>query len=101
MEKLASKRVIVFTPNGFVPQGEYDKNPWQVHVSGWTADEFRARGYRVIGIGGYKLLKGEYGALRFWPARVWFVIADLTQRFVRSRPESAYQLLAIKEIASA
>ena len=32
MEALASKRVIVFTPNGFVKQGEYDDNPMQVHV---------------------------------------------------------------------
>jgi ubiquinone/menaquinone biosynthesis C-methylase UbiE len=101
MERLASKRVIVFTPNGFVAQGEYDANPMQVHKSGWTVDEFAQRGYRVIGIGGPKQLKGEYGAMRFWPAKVWFVIADLLQRFVRGRPQRAYQLLAVKEIAQA
>ncbi|MDP2587567.1 MAG: SAM-dependent methyltransferase [bacterium] len=98
MESIAGKRVVVFTPNGFVRQGEYDKNPWQVHRSGWTRAEFEQRGYRVIGIGGLKRLKGEYGAIRFWPTRVWYVIADLTQRFVRGRPEHAYQLLAVKEM---
>lgn len=99
MEKIASQRVVVFTPNGFVPQGEYDKNPWQVHVSGWTADEFERRGYKVYGMGGAKPLKGEYGRLKFKPAKLWYLIADLTQPFVRGRPQRAYQLLAIKEIA--
>jgi len=99
MEQVASKRVIVFTPNGFVPQGEYDKNPWQVHISGWTADEFERRGYTVYGMGGAKPLKGEYGRLKFKPAKLWYLIADLTQPFVRRSPSRAYQLLAIKEIA--
>ena len=38
MEQTASKRVIVHTPNGFIPQDEYDGNPLQVHRSGWTAE---------------------------------------------------------------
>lgn len=99
MERIASKRVIVFTPNGFVRQGEYDSNPLQIHRSGWTVTDFTKRGYRVIGISGLKSLKGEYGAMRWRPAKLWYVIADLTQRYVRNRPERAYQLLAVKNLA--
>ena len=39
MEKVARKKVIVFTPNGFVPQRPYDGNPFQEHLSGWSVDE--------------------------------------------------------------
>ena len=50
---------MVFTPNGFVRQHEYDCNPLQVHRSGWTVDSFRRRGYEIYGIGGPKALRGE------------------------------------------
>ena len=33
LERIASKRTIVFTPNGFLHQGEYDENPHQLHRS--------------------------------------------------------------------
>ena len=39
IERIARKRVVIFTPNGFLPQGEYDNNPWQVHKSGWEVSE--------------------------------------------------------------
>lgn len=98
MESVASKNVIVFTPNGFLKQGEYDKNPYQVHRSGWSVSDLAERGYKVIGVGGWKPLKGEYGKMTLKPWRFWFFIADLTQHFVRKRPEKAYQLLAIKDV---
>jgi len=97
MEKIASKKIIVFTPNGFVPQGVYDENPWQVHKSGWTVEEMRKRGYKVIGINGWKFLKGEFGAPRFKPKLLWFFVGEFTQLFVRNRPEQAFHLLSIKQ----
>jgi predicted TPR repeat methyltransferase len=97
MENIAKKKVIVFTPNGFVPQGNYDSNPWQEHKSGWTAEEMRALGYRVIGVNGLKSLRGELARLRFRPKYFWWIISDLTQLFVRNRPEKAYQILCIKD----
>src|SRR5689334_17058910 len=33
LERIARKRVLIFTPNGFLPQGEWESNPWQVHKS--------------------------------------------------------------------
>ena len=49
MEAMARRKVIVLTPNGFMPQGEIGRNPWQVHRSGWTAGDLQTLGYRVSG----------------------------------------------------
>ncbi len=96
MEKIARHKVIIFTPNGFLPQGEYDDNPWQVHKSGWTIDEMEQRGYTVIGIGGWKPLRGEGAAFKFWPKYFWWVISDISQLFLRNKPRRAFQLLCVK-----
>lgn len=98
MENIARKKVIVFTPNGFVEQGDRFSNPWQVHLSGWDADEFRKRGYKVIGVNGYKSLRGQYAKVKYKPVPFWNFISDLSELFVRNQPEKAYQLLAIKRI---
>ncbi len=100
MEFVARKKVIVFTPNGFLPQGEYGNNPWQVHKSGWTPEEMRPRGYHVIGINGWKPLRGEYAAIRLHPRSFWTVISDLSQILVRNNPETAFQILCIKDISA-
>lgn len=96
LERIASKRVVVFTPNGFLPQGEYDENPHQLHRSGWHTDEFIKRGYAVCGINGLKWLKGEFGAPRLKPRWLANRISDYTQFFTYSRPSLAFQLLAYK-----
>jgi hypothetical protein len=49
-ERIARREVIVFTPDGFVPQegwGAWDMphNPAQAHLCGFTFDELTARGY--------------------------------------------------------
>ena len=97
IEAIASRRVIVYTPNGFLPQKVYDDNPWQEHRSGWTAEELRHRGYRVMGINGWKPLRGELSDLRFKPKIFWRVVSDLTQSLVRDHPEKAFQLLCVKD----
>ncbi len=97
IEKIAKKKIIIFTTNGFVPQGVYDNNPWDVHKSGWTVNEMKKRGFKVIGINGWKFLKGEYGLLKFKPRFFWFGIAHLTQLFVRNYPAKAFQILCVKE----
>ncbi len=98
IERIASKRVVVFTPNGFVPQGELDKNPWQVHKSGWDVQEMRQRGYRVIGINGWRPLRGEFAFVRWKPEALWIVLSDITQFFVRNWPEKAYHILCVKNL---
>lgn len=54
LSRLAKKKLIVSTPSGFLPQGEYDNNVHQRHLSGWCENEFKALGFRVVGFGGLK-----------------------------------------------
>ncbi len=97
MEKISKNKVVIFTPNGYHPQGEFDINPWNIHKSGWTVDEMKKKGYKVIGMNGLKYLKGEYAAPRYKPKILWYVISEITQVFVRNHPERANQLLCVKE----
>jgi SAM-dependent methyltransferase len=105
MEKIAKKRVIVFTPNGFTPQGFDGRNPWQIpgnqwqiHRSGWTPEEMRAMGYKVIGINGLKSLRGEFGFLKHKPSILWQPVSDLTQIVLKRFPSRTFQILCVKEL---
>jgi len=100
MEEIASKRVVIFTPNGFFGQDEYDDNPWQLHRSGWTVEEMKAMGYRVIGINGWKPLRGKRAEVKWKPRKLWKWVAKRTQLFVRGHPEGAFQILCVKEKAN-
>jgi len=103
MEKLARKRVIIATPNGFLEQHEYDQNPHQVHHSGWNVADFEKRGYRVFGQGA-KVLFGEKGLvheqivqrislLRYF---LW-VVSWILGPYIYFHPEQAAYLIAIKD----
>lgn len=98
MERIASKRVIIFMPNGFLPQGVHENNPYQVHRSGWTAEEMRKRGYNVVGINGYKRLRGSCASLKYKPMLLWLLISDMTQLFIRNKPKYAFQILCVKRL---
>lgn len=96
MEKIAKKKVIIFTPNAFLPQKQHSGNPLQIHKSGWEAKEMMAYGYKVIGINGYKHLKGEMAEIKWHPTFIWNIISNITQIFVKNRPSKAFQLLCTK-----
>ena len=98
MERIARDRVVIFTPNGFLPQGAHSGNVLQRHVSGWTVEEMEALGYRVIGINGWKPLLGEFALPRFRPKALWTLVSRLTQPLVRGRPRHAFQLLCTKSV---
>ncbi len=57
MERWARKKVVIFTPNGFLHQDEFDENPLMRHRSGWESDEFQKLGYKVYGVRGLRALK--------------------------------------------
>lgn len=97
MESIARRRVVIFTPNGFLPQPAEADNPHQLHVSGWTPDAMRARGYRVIGVGGWRPLRGPY-ALPRRPKFLTERLSLLTERFLETRPERALQILCVKDV---
>jgi predicted TPR repeat methyltransferase len=100
MEKVASKKVIIFTPNGFIEQHESDGNPFQVHRSGWTAKQMQAMGYEVIGLKGWRPLRGEYAQARWRPRVFWGRMSLLSQPLVTSRPNLAFAILCVKKVDS-
>lgn len=65
IEHIARKRVIITTPNGFMPQGPLNGTKTEIHISGWHVRDFKNRGYRVLGIG-FKLCKAIKGSWRLW-----------------------------------
>ena len=96
VEAIAAKKIFIYTPNGFLEQGDRENNPWQVHLSGWDPEDFRKRGYTVYGVNGIKPLRGEFAKVKNKPAFLWNFISDLTTLFVKNKPEKAFQLLAVK-----
>ena len=98
MEKVAKKRIVIFTPNGFLIQGEYNQNPWQVHHSGWTPEEMEEMGFKVYGINGMKNLRGEYSRIKYKPYFFFRILSDITQFYTKNRPEHAFQILCVKEL---
>ena len=96
-ERIAKKRVIIFTPNGFLAKEEHDNNPWQLHKSGWTVKEMREGGYKVIGINGWKPLRGNHSCVKFRPMYLWLIISDITQLLTRYIPEKAFHILCVKD----
>ena len=95
-EQVARRRVVVFTPNGFVPQSG-DENPWMEHKCGWEASEFEDLNYAVRGINGWKNWRGEYARLKYKPRFLWALLSEASHYgWTASRPEKAYSLLATK-----
>ena len=98
MERLSKKKVIVFTPNGFLPTGEHEGNPWQVHKSGWTVKEMKDFGYKVYGINGLKGLRKGLAEIRFKPRFIWLLISNISQYYTWYNPKKAFHLLCVKEM---
>jgi ubiquinone/menaquinone biosynthesis C-methylase UbiE len=98
MATIASDRVVVLTPNGFVPQGETFGNPFEVHRSGWTPKMLQAHGFEVAGLNGVRWLRGELGTARVRPRRVGEALAVWSQPFARRFPATAFHLLASKDV---
>lgn len=101
LERIARRRVVVFTPNGFVPQTGTAENPFQEHRSGFSPEELRARGFTVHGMLGLRPLFGGYGEVRLRPGWLWRRVADLSAPLVYARPGSAFALLATKALPAA
>jgi hypothetical protein len=98
MERLALRKVIIHTPNGFMPQHSHDGD-LQEHLSGWTAEEMRSRGYRVLGMYGPKSLRGEYHRIRYRPQAFWLLISFLGHWFgTRARPQRAAAIFCVKQL---
>lgn len=99
LERVASKLVVVLTPNGFLPQHSADGD-LEEHLSGWTVTEMTELGYEVTGMYGYKNLRGECQNLKGRPKFVWGVISEFTHYlYTRKHPQSAAALFCVKRIS--
>lgn len=98
MEKIAKKKVIIFTPFGFTKQHPNDGNPFQKHRSGWHIGEFKKMGYKVYGMRGLRFIRGEYATIKYKPWFLWGALSTVSQFFVYNYPRFAYQLLAVKKM---
>ncbi len=95
MQRWARRKVVVFTPNGFLEQDEFDENPLMAHQSGWETREMKALGFRVCGVRAFKSMKkGEdhdhHDSL-----------ADVTQIVTYHWPEQAFQIFCVKDLKRA
>jgi 2-polyprenyl-3-methyl-5-hydroxy-6-metoxy-1,4-benzoquinol methylase len=107
-ESLASLRVIVKTPNGFVAQDAMDDNHYQEHLSGWTVSDFRSMGFKVFGLSGAKQLRRDVHhemwsedlslSMRFRPRKLWLGAAAISQVYTYRQPEQSFELFATKEL---
>jgi len=103
MELWARKKVVVFTPNGlvFTPDSsggfkECEKNPLQIHKSGWEVEELRKLGFKVRGINGLKFLRKGRGNVKYEPSRFGKFVSAMTQMFAFYFPSLSFQLFAVK-----
>ena len=97
MEKIARHKIIISTPNGFVPQGEEFGNPFQKHLSGWTVKQMESMFYSVVGYEGYKFSRGERARMHWWSYHFWAAASMVRGLFPMNRPAWAYQLLCVKQ----
>lgn len=98
MELLAKKKVIILTPYGFTQQHPYDKNPYQIHKSGWYPSDFTKKGYRVYGMRGLRFIRGECATIKYKPWLFWGTVSSLSQFLTYFTPSISYQLIAIKKL---
>ena len=100
MERIARKKVVLFTPNGYLPQSSHDGD-LQEHQSGWTAPEMRRLGFHVLGMHGHRNLRGEGHRLRLRPRALGGLLAVASHHlYTKTHPEAAAALLCIKERAA-
>lgn len=92
---IARKKVIIFTPNGFLEQEEFEQNPGQAHKSGWKVEEMEQLGFKVWGVRGFKGLRGRRAHIRYRPKLFWRLISSLTQLFVYFQPKYAFQIFCV------
>jgi hypothetical protein len=98
MDRIASKRILFFTPNGYLEQESHD-NDLQEHLSGWDSAEMHHLGFKVIGMHGHRTLRGSGHKQRIRPRALGGVISVASHcLFTRNHPEMAAALLCVKDV---
>ncbi len=104
-EKLTAKRIIVATTVGYTPYERIgaklkEKNPYQKHLSGWSIEEFRKRGYKVRGQG-LRFIYGEKGLARNTSRHLlvfWEIISYIFSPVTYFIPEMAFIMVCTKDV---
>lgn len=55
-------------------------------------------GYRVIGIEGWRPIRGEMARIKWRPPIFWETVSLLSQIIVTNKPRFAFRLLCIKDL---
>lgn len=97
-ERIAIKKVILVTPNGFYEQGELFNNPYQAHHSGWNQEDLKKLGYQVNGLRGFKYLWGKNADIKYKPWLFWGFVTFASQFIFYYFPSWSFDLLAVKNI---
>jgi len=110
VEKWAKKKIIVSTPNGYLPQKSLDKNLLQNHLSGWNVEEMKSFKYKAYGMAGWKFLRREnisekvsqegdiFATIRFRPKSFWLITSELTQAVVYYFPTLAFEVFYVSNL---
>lgn len=93
METWAKKKIIISTPNGYVPFVGADS--FRTHNSGWTIGQLERMGLSILGVGGYKWAWNGLFLRHPFARRV---AVALTEPFVYHVPTLARGLLAVKVV---
>lgn len=97
IERCARKKVIIFCPNGYIPNDEVDSNPYQAHLSAWRPVDFIKHGYKVYGGTGFKPFFGK-SSLPKHPQWLFYLLGMLSQPLVYHFPKLAFHSYAVKEL---
>lgn len=97
IEAAARKKVILFTPNGFIENDEVDGDPYQAHVSAWEPEDYLKRGYTVKGATGIRYILGKASLPKYHPYSIMAIIAMLSQPIIFNHPKIAWHSYAVKE----
>jgi len=99
MKNVARKRIIIYTPNGFLPQPAYDNNLFQEHISGWSYNEMRNKGFKIFGINGLKQLSGMYSLPIIRPIVLGIFIRNISWLILKllKLEKYSFAIMCIKE----
>ncbi len=105
----ARRKVVVSTPNGYLPQSDIEGNLYFRHLSGWSVAQMKLRGYVAHGMAGLKSLRKEndyadqhdtgiLSTIKFRPKLFWLVLSELSQLITYYVPELAFECFYVKKL---
>jgi SAM-dependent methyltransferase len=104
-KRIARKKVVINSPNGFIAQEALDGNDLQKHLSGWDLSDMKSLNFGVRGLAGLKFLRREVDngsmgddlltTIRFRPRFFWFIVSTLSQPITYLFPRFAFSLFSV------